>query len=164
MRPRAAPPATLLVSSLFACGAPTSDVADLSVVTVLPKEVGAGGYRSTLDTDGIATGFFYQAAIADCGSEVFDAAREWAGRHQFSDDGGEVEERRATIRLSSGEPPRSAFVIRYSLSSDHGLARVRITYEGAAEEAIPSPQELSALGVQELVEAQLAAARCGTGG
>jgi hypothetical protein len=164
MRHPAALTATLLVSGLVACGAPTSDVADLSVVTVLPKEVGAGGYRSTLETDGIATGFFYQAAIADCGSEVLDAALEWAGRHQFSDDGGEVEERRATLRLSSGALPRSAFVIRYSLSSDHGLARVRITHEAGADGAAPTSQDLLAVGLQELVEAQLAAARCGTDG
>jgi hypothetical protein len=148
---------------LFACGAPTSDVADLSVVTVLPKEVGAGGYRSTLAVDGIATGFFYKAAISDCGAMVVETAREWAAGHLFVAGEGQVLERRADVRLESDDPPGSALMVRYSLSSDHGLGRIRISYEAGAEGEIPSPQELEALGVKELIEAQLAAATCEAG-
>ncbi len=154
---------TLLVIAIAACGTPTSDVADLSVVTVLPKEVGAGGYQSTLEADGRATGFFYQVAISDCGAEVLETAREWAAGHPFVAGEGQMLERRADVRLTSDDPPGSALVVRYSLSSDHGLGRVRITYEAGTDGTIPTPRELVAFGVQELIEAQLAAAQCEAG-
>ncbi len=164
MRPaRAAVTATLIASALAACGAPSTDVADVSLVTVLPKEVGPGGFQSTLEDGGIATGFFYQAVISDCGAAVVAATREWAAQHQFAAEGGEVEERLASLRLSSDELPGAALVVRYSLSSDHSLARLRIGHEGGEEGSTQVPEKLRALGVQELLEAQLAAARCTVG-
>lgn len=155
--------ATLIVSALAACGAPSTDLADLTLVTVLPKEVGPGGYQSTLEVGGFATGFFYQAVISDCGAAVLDATRQWAARHEFAAGEGELEGRRASLRLSSDDLPGSALVVRYSLSSDHSLARLRITHEAEAGEVTPAPEKLLALGVQELIEAQLAAARCEAG-
>ena len=156
---------TVIVSALSAqagCGNPSADVVDVSLVTFLPNEVGPGGFEGRLDEGEPATGFFFQAAISDCGAEVIEATREWAARHRFAAGQVEVEGRQATLRLSSDELPGSDLVVRYSLASDHSLARVRISQEAANGATPLTPEKLGDLGVQELVEAQLEAARCET--
>lgn len=144
---------------LVGCGAPSGDIADISVVTVLPKEVGPGGYQTTLEDDGTATGYFYQATISDCGSVVVDTARAWASRHGWTEVEGRAGERTALLRLRPQGDTATAFVIRYSLASDRSLARVRITRERTGEPA-PLPDDPSELAVPELVRGELVAAQC----
>lgn len=149
----------LIAVALAGCGAPSGDIADISVVTVLPKEVGAGGYRTTLEADGVASGFFYQATISDCGSVVVDTARAWAMRHGWTEVEGRVGERTALLRLRPQRDTAAVFVIRYSLASDRSLARVRIT-RGGGDEATPWAGDPSELAVPELVRGELVAAQC----
>jgi hypothetical protein len=152
--------AVLITVLLPACGVPSTDVADVSVVTDLPKEVGPGGLQSTVEADGVASGIFYKAEISDCGAAVLDSASAWAGRRQLMESEREVGDRAAQVRLATDEASGRAFVVRYSLASGHSLARVRITYEWGADGTAPTPQELGSLAVPELVQAAIAAAQC----
>lgn len=150
--------------AVAACGAPSADVADISVVTVLPKEVGPGGFQSTLEADGVGVGYFYQSTIADCGSVVVDTARAWASRHGWTEAEGQIGDRAAVLRLEPEGSSGAALVIRYSLASDRSLARVRITREWGSDEPTPSAGDPGGVGVSELVDAEVVAARCERGG
>jgi len=150
------------VLAATACGTPAKDIADLAVVTTLPKEVGPGGYLQELDRDGIATGYFYQAEIRDCGAPVAEAGRAWASAHGLTEGPTSVETRRATLSLTTPRYPDASFVVRYALSTDGSEARVRITYEGGSSP--PATSELQALGVQALIDALLTAAQCTAAG
>ena len=152
--------ATMIPLAVTGCGPSGTDVADVSVVTDLPKEVGPGGLQTTVEEEGVASGIFYKASISDCGRVVLDSAGAWAGRHGWTGAGGEVTERAAQVRLTSDGAPGGAFVLRYSLASDRALARVRITYERGEGGTAPTPQELSSLAVPELAQATVAAAQC----
>lgn len=152
----------LIAAALAACGAPSGDIADISVVTVLPKEVGAGGYQTTLEEDGVAAGYFYQATISDCGSVVVDTARAWAMRHGWTEVEERVGERAALLRLRPQGDTTAVFVIRYSLASDRSLARVRIT-RGGGDGSTPWAGDPSGLAVPELVRGELIAAQCEEG-
>jgi hypothetical protein len=152
--------ATMFPLALTACEATGTDVADVSVVTDLPKEVGPGGLQTTVEGEGVASGFVYKAEISDCGPAVLDSAGAWSVRHGWVDAGGEVNERAAQVRLTSDGAFPAALVLRYSLASGRSLARVRITYEWGEGGTAPTPQELSSLAVPELVQATVAAAQC----
>lgn len=154
----------LIAVALAACGAPTDDIADISVVTRLPKEVGAGGFQTTLEEDGIAAGYFYQATISDCESAVLDTARAWADRHGWTEGEAQVEARSAMLRLRPPGDTATAFVIRYSLASDRSLARVRITREAGAGGRESGPVDPSGLAAAELIRGELRAAQCEAGG
>lgn len=152
--------ATSIPLALVACEATGTDVADVSVVTDLPKEVGPGGFQTTVEEEGVASGLFYKATISDCGSIVLDSAGAWAARQGWTHAGGEVAERAAQLRLTSDGASGGAFLLRYSLASDRALARVRITYEWTEGATAPTRQELSSLAVPQLVDATVAAAQC----
>jgi hypothetical protein len=161
MRDRVVTPKVLLVTlALVACGPPGADVADLSVVIDLPKEVGPGGFASTVQEDGFATGYFYKEPILDCGVRVVEAARAWAGTHGFTEAEAQASARMANVRLLPAEPSAGAVLIRYFLASDNSLGRVQITYQAGPDGETPSQGELVAMGMPELVEAELAAAQC----
>jgi len=148
-----------VLAAATACGTPATDIADLAVVTTLPKEVGPGGFQQQLDPDGIATGFFYKAEIADCSAPVAAAGRAWAGEQGLSEGPATVEARRTTLHFTTARFPDAAFVVRYSLSTDGTEARVRITYEGGSG-AAPSTQDLVGMGMQALIDGLLDAAQC----
>lgn len=153
---------TAVVLTATACGTPTTDIADLSVVTTLPKEVGPGGFLQQLGTDGIATGYFYQSEILDCGAPVAEAGRAWASQYGLTEGPISVEIRRATLHFIAPRFPDAVFVVRYALSTDGTEARVRISYEGRA--AAPTTQALEELGMQALIDGLLSAAQCTTAG
>lgn len=164
MRPLCAAVAPLMAACLVAaCGVPSTDIADISVVTDLPKEVGPGGFQQTLEENGVAAGYFFKAEISDCGPVVVDSARAWAGRNPFSESERDIAPRAVNLRLSATESEGGTLVVRYFLASDQTSARVRITYEVGSNGTLPPPQELLAKGVEELVQAELAAARCDFG-
>jgi len=153
---------TAAVLAATACGTPAKDIADLSVVTTLPKEVGPGGFLQQLDRDGVATGYFYQAQILDCGAPVAEAGRAWASEHGVTEGPVTVEIRRATLTFTTPRHPEASFVVRYALSTDATEARVRISYEGGSP--APATPELQALGMQALIDALLGAAQCSAAG
>lgn len=151
------------VCFVVACGAPSRDIADLAVVTDLPKEVGPGGFQTTLEEHGIAAGYFFKAELSDCGPVVVDSARAWAERSPFTESERDVAPRTANLRLGATEPGGGTVVLRYFLASDRTSARVRITYEQGADGVDPAPRELSTKGIGELVQAGLGAALCEIG-
>jgi hypothetical protein len=154
----------VIASCVFAaCGVPSTDVADISIVTDLPKEVGPGGFQEILEEGGVSAGYFFKAEISDCGPVVVDSARAWAGRSPFSESERDVAPRTANLRLTSTESDGGTVVIRYFLASARPSARVRITYEAGAYGTARTPAELLAMGVGELVQAELAAAQCEIG-
>jgi len=156
--------AGLTALAMAACGQSGSEIADLSLVTRLPKEVGSGGLTSRIEEAGLAKGYFFKADIQDCGAAVLDSARAWAGRHGFTETEGAVIPRSANISLVSDQASRGTLVIRYSRASDGSTGRVSITHEPGADGASPTPQDLVAMGTPELVDAELAAAHCDMGG
>lgn len=155
--------AGLTALAIAACGQSGSEIADLSLVTRLPKETGSGGLTSTIEETGLAKGYFFKADIQDCGAAVRDSARAWAGRHGFTETEGAVIPRSADIRLAS-DAGEGTLVIRYSRASDGSTGRVSITHEPGADGASPTSQALVAMGAPELVDAELAAANCDMGG
>jgi hypothetical protein len=155
--------AGLTALATVACGQSGSEIADLSLVTRLPKEVGSGGLTSRIEETGMAKGYFFKAAIQDCGAAVLDSARAWAGRHGFTEAEGSVIPRSANIRLDS-DAGKGTLVIRYSRASDGSTGRVSITHEHGADGASPTPQDLVAMGTPELVDGEIAAAHCDMGG
>ncbi len=156
--------AGLAALALAACGPSSSSLADLSVVDVLPKEVGPGGFQSTIADAGIATGYFFKAPIFDCGAIVLDSARAWAGRHGYTETDGAVTPRAADLTLAADRAGGGTLVVRYTLASDASLGRVWIQHEQDPGMAAPTPQELVSMGLPELVQGELAAARCDMGG
>jgi hypothetical protein len=163
-RPAAAVSIAVIAVVLAACAEPGTDVVDLSVVTVLPKEVGPGGFLQTVEEDGVASGYFYKDDISDCGEAVLDAAGSWAAQRQLMETEREVGEGAARVRLVQDQASGSGFLIRYSLASGNTQARVRVTHEAAEGDTAPTSQELVSLGLPELAEATVAAAQCGGSG
>jgi hypothetical protein len=153
--------AAILGATLVACGASSTTIADLEVVTTLPKEVGPGGFEKTIGKDGVATGVFYKATLSDCGGELDKVARAWAVQNGLTEGQRELRERSARLQFASARFPEGAFLISYTLASDSNLARVHVTYGGGASAKRSfSAQDLQGLGMSALVDSLLAAARC----
>jgi len=160
----AAASAAFLAAAVVACGAPSTDIADLSVVTTLPKEVGPGGFEKTIGVDGVATGVFYKAALSDCGPEVDRVSRAWAAQQALTEKRRALDKRSATLEFTSQRFPDGAVVISYTLGSGRESGRLHVTYRGTAEKRSLSGQDLEGLGMVPLVDSLVAAARCDSGG
>ena len=150
---------SLLAATLVTCGASSTEIADVSVVTTLPKEVGPGGYEKNLKTHGVATGLFYHAKLSDCGSEVDRVAQAWAGQHALTAGQRVLEQRSATLHFTSPRFPDGTFVIAYTLASDRARARLHVTSKRSL-----SAQDLEGLGTAALIDNLLTAAKCAAPG
>lgn len=158
----AATSVAILAAALAACGGPSStDVADLSVVTTLPKEVGPGGFDRTIAANGVASGVFFKAVIADCGQAVDSVATTWAAQHGLVAGPRTADPRSARLEFT-GQAPAGVFTILYTRGSEN--ADVRVTFRGTAGPQALSPAELDGLGMSALVDALLAAAQCNASG
>lgn len=152
--------AGLLGASVAACGNSATDIADFSVVTTLPKEVGPGGFERTISGDGVASGVFYKATVSDCSAEIDAVGRAWAEQYGLVEAGRTIEAGRTMQRFTSDRFPEGAFVIAYRLTSGRDNAMVRVTYEATSGKRTLTADELGGVGVVGLVDNLLAAARC----
>lgn len=146
-------------AALVACGTPATEIADLEVVTTLPKDVGPGGFQKTLSADGIATGVFYKASLHECSPLVDTVARAWAGQHALtetrSDHSGST-----TLHFTSGRFPNGEFVIAYTLAPDRLNARLHVTYQEPSGGQRRSAKDFESLGLEPLIDSLLTAVKC----
>lgn len=156
--PRMTVPVLLLGASLLACGTPPTEIADLSVVTTMPKEAGTGGYQKTYATDGMATGVFFKAALSACGAEVEAAGRAWAEQHGLTVSSTAPQPGNVTLQLTSDRFPGGMFVIRYTMTPE--LANVLVTHHATGGGKSRSTAEFADLGFGALIENLLNAAQC----
>ncbi len=160
----AAAVAAVLAGALVACGSPATDIADVSIVTVLPKEVGPGGFTRTISGDGVASGFFFKATLSDCSSAIDSVGRAWAAEYGLVGTRRTVESERATLGFTSDRFPDGAFVIAYRVTSARDHALIRVTYEATSGRRTLSADELGGVGVVALIDNLVAAGRCDAGG
>lgn len=162
MRMLAAGAAAFLGAALGSCGGPkATDIIDLSVVMTLPKEVGPGGFDRTIAANGVASGVFFKAVVADCGLAVDSVASTWAVQHGLVAGPRTADPRSAQLEFT-GQAPAGVFTVRYTRGSEN--ADVRVTFRGSALPQPLSAADLDALGMSALVDALLAAAQCNGGG
>jgi len=154
--------ATFLGAALLACGTPATEIADISVATTLPKEVGPGGYEKTLGTDGVATGVFFKAALSDCGAAIATVAREWAAQHGLAAGSATPRPGITTLEFTSDRFPDGMFVIRYTMTPV--LASVHVTHQATAGGKSRSTAEFADLGMVALIDNLVNAAKCDTRG
>jgi len=151
-------PVTFLGAALLACGTPPTEIADLSVVTTLPKEVGPGGYDKMFGADGVATGVFYKATLSDCGAEIETVGRAWAAQHGLTASSATPQSGVTTLQLTSDRFPDGMFVIRYTMTSV--LATVHVTHQATGGGKSRSTAEFGDLGMVALIDNLLNAAKC----
>jgi len=150
--------ATAALLGAAGCGGPkATDIVDLSVVTTLPKEVGPGGFDRTIAANGVASGVFFKAAIADCGQAVDSVAGAWAAQHGLVAGPRTAEPRAARLEFT-GQAPAGAFTILYTRGSEN--ADVRVSFRGTGGAQSLSAADLDGLGMSALVDGLLAAASC----
>lgn len=155
-------PVAFLGAALLACGTPATEIADISVATTLPKEVGPGGYQKTFGADGVATGVFFKATLSDCGSEIAAVGREWASQQGLTTSAATPQPGVTTMQFTSDRFPDGMFLLRYTLNPE--LATVHITYQATGGGKSRSTAEFGDLGLVALVENLVNAAKCdGTG-
>jgi hypothetical protein len=151
-------PVTFLGAALLACGTPPAEIADLSVVTTLPKEVGPGGYEKTFPADGVATGVFFKDTLSDCGAEIEAAGREWAVQHGLTGGSDTPQPGVTTLQFTSDRFPDGLFVIRYTMTPD--LASVHVTHQVTGGGKSRSTAEFGDLGMVALIDNLVNAAKC----
>ena len=151
-------PVTFLGAALLACGTPTTEIADISIATTLPKDVGPGGYQKTLGADGVATGVFFTATLSDCGSEIAAVGREWASQHGLTTSATTPQSGVTTMQFMSDRFPDGMFLLRYALKPE--LATVHITYRGTGEGKSRSTAEFGDLGMVAFIDNLVNAAKC----
>jgi hypothetical protein len=161
IRVLAAPAAALLAAVASCGGAKATDIVDVSVVTTLPKEVGPGGFDRTIAANGVASGVFFKAVIADCGEAVDSVASTWAVQHGLVAGPRTAGPRSARLEFTA-QAPAGTFTINYTRATES--ADVRVTFRGSAGPQTLSAADLDALGISALVDALLAAAQCNGGG
>lgn len=151
--------AAFIGATLVACGTPATEIADLSVVTTLPKDVGPGGFDKTLSADGIATGVFYKASLNECSPRIDEVGRAWAGQHALtetrSDHTGST-----TLHFTSDRFPSGEFVITYTLAPDRLTARLHMTYQEPSGGQRRSAKDFESLGLEPLIDSLLTAVKC----
>ena len=152
----------LLAAAVASCGGPkATDIVDVSVVTTLPKEVGPGGFDRTIAANGVASGVFFKAVLADCGQSVDSVASTWAAQHGLVAGARTADPRSARLEFTASAPA-GVFTVTYTRATES--AAVRVTFRGAAGPQTLSAADLDALGMSALVDALLAAAQCNGGG
>lgn len=157
----AAAAAALLGAAALACdGAKATDIIDVSVVSTLPKEVGPGGFDRTIAANGVASGVFFKAVVANCGLAVDSVAGAWAVQHGLVAGPRTADPRSARLEFT-GQAPAGVFTILYTRGSEN--ADVRVSFRGTDGPQTLSAADLDGLGVSALVDGLLVAAQCDGG-
>jgi len=154
----------VFLGAAVACATSSTDIADLSVVTTLPKDVGPGGFDKTIGVDGVATGVFYKAELSDCRPMIDSVARAWAVQHALTETQRALDTRSVTLTFTSERFPDGAFAISYRLASDRASARVHVTYGGTSDKRSLSAEDLEGLGMAALIDNLLTALKCDSRG
>jgi len=149
---------TVLGVVLMACGTPSTEIADVSVATTLPKEVGPGGYEKTFAADGMATGVFFKAALSDCGAEIAAVGRAWAEQHGLTATSATPQAGVTTLQFTSDRFPDGMFVIRYTMTPE--LATVHVTHQVTGGGKPRPTTEFGELGMVALIDNLVNAAQC----
>jgi hypothetical protein len=153
--------AALLGGAIAGCGgAKATDVVDVSVVTTLPKEVGPGGFDRTIAANGVASGYFFKAALSDCGQAVDSVVGAWAAQHGLVAGTRTVDPRSVTLEFTSQPPgaPAGTFTVFYARGAES--ADVRVTFRGTDGAQPLTSADLGRLGMEALVDGLLGAAQC----
>jgi len=151
-------PLIVLGAVLLACGTSPTEIADLSVVTTMPKDVGTGGYQKTFAADGMASGVFFKATLSDCGAEIEAAGRAWAEQHRLTASSANSQPGNTTLQFISDRFPDGMFLIRYTMTPE--LASVHVTHQATGAGKSRSTAEFGDLGMVALIDNLLNAARC----
>jgi len=148
----------------FCGGAKATDIIDVAVVMTMPKDVGPGGFDRTIASNGVASGIFFKAAIADCGLAVDSLAGAWATHHGLVAGSRAVDPRSVNLEFASQTPgtPAGTFTVRYARGTER--VDVRVTFRGTDPTQSLSSADLDRLGMAALVDGLIAAARCDGGG
>jgi hypothetical protein len=155
-------PVTILGVALMACGTPPTEIADVSVATTLPKEVGPGGYEKTFGADGMATGVFFKATLSDCGPEIAAVGRAWAEQHGLTATSATPQPGITTLQFTSDRFPDGMFVIRYTMTPE--LASVHVTHQATGGGKPRPTTEFGELGMVALIDNLVNAAQCDAAG
>jgi hypothetical protein len=155
-------PGTILGVALMACGTPPTEIADVSVATTLPKEVGPGGYEKTFGADGMATGVFFKATLSDCGAEIASVGRAWAEQHGLTASPATPQTGVTALQFTSDRFPDGMFIIRYTMTPE--LATVHITHQATGEGKPRPTTEFGELGIVALIDNLVNAAQCNATG
>jgi hypothetical protein len=151
-------PVTFLGAAMVACGTRPTEIADVSVVTTMPKEVGPGGYEKTFGADGMATGVFFKATLSDCGAEIETTGRAWAEQHGLTASSATPQSGVRLLQFTADRLPDGMFVIRYTMTPD--LASVHVTHQATGAGKSRPTAEFADLGFAALIENLLNAAKC----
>jgi len=159
---RAIVPVTILGVALLACGTPPTEIADVSVATTLPKEVGPGGYEKTFAADGMATGVFFKATLSDCGAEVAAVGQAWAEQNGLTPSPATPQPGVTALQFTSDRFPDGMFIIRYTMNPE--LATVHITHQVTGGGKPRPTTEFGELGMVALIDNLVNAAKCDAAG
>jgi hypothetical protein len=151
-------PVAFLGAALLACGTPPTEIADVSVATTLPKEVGPGGYQKTFGADGMATGVFFKATLSDCGAEIAAVGQEWATQQGLTASSAPPQPGATSLQVTADRFPGGLFHIRYTMNPE--LATVHITYQVTGAGKSRSTTEFGDLGMVALIDNLVNAAKC----
>lgn len=155
-------PVTVLGVALIACDAPPTEIADVSVTTTLPNEVGPGDYEKTFAADGMATGVFFKTTLSDCSAEVAAVARAWAEQNRLTPSPATPQPRGTTLQFTSDRFPDGRFIIRYTMTPE--LATVRMTHQVTGGGKPRRTTEFGELGMVTLIDNLVNAAKCDAAG
>ncbi len=159
---RAIVPVTILGVALVACETPPTEIADVSVATTLPNEVGPGDYEKTFAADGMATGVFYKAILSDCSAEVAAVARAWAEQNGLTPSPATPQPGVTTLHFTSDRFPDGMFIIGYTKHPER--ATVRMTHQVTGGGKPRRTTEFGALGMVALIDNLVNAAKCDAAG
>lgn len=152
----------ILGVALIACETPPTAIADVSVATRLPNDVGPGDYEKTFAADGMATGVFFKATLSDCSAEVAAVARAWAEQNRLTPSPATPQPGVTTLQFASDRFPGGMFVIRYTMNPE--LATVRITHQATGGGRPRPTTEFGELGMVTLIDDLVNAAKCDAAG
>ncbi len=155
-------PITILGVALSGCETPPTEIADVSVATTLPNQVGPSEYEKTFAADGMATGVFFKATLSDCSAEVAAVGRAWAEQNRLTPSPATPQPGVTTLQFTSDRFPGGMFAIRYTMNPE--LATVRITHQVTGGGKPRPTTEFGELGMVALIDKLVNAARCDTAG
>jgi hypothetical protein len=155
-------PVTILGVALIGCETPPTEIADVSVATTLPNQVGAGDYEKTFAADGMATGVFFKATLSDCSAEVAAVGRAWAEQNRLTPSPATPQPGVTTLLFTSDRFPDGMFIIRYTMNPER--ATVHITHQVTGGGKPRPTTEFGELGMVALIDNLVNAAQCDANG